>query len=154
MYIWDDLPQAGSCECHTVVLSATVPPRRSSDGDSITQCVAANKLAVGLGLLDDGLAARETEDAARPLGRVPLHAVAGRDLPEFAVVAEDPDVGRVRQLAVVRGRAEVRLALRPGERVQALACGRGVGGRSRRPSGRRGGRRRRGSGAGNALGVV
>lgn len=72
-------------------------------GDSNTQCVAANKLAVSLGLLDDGLAARETEDAARPLGRVPLHAVTGRDLPEFTVVAEDLDVGRVRQLAVVRG---------------------------------------------------
>lgn len=72
-------------------------------GDSNTQCVAANNLAASLGFLDDGLAVRETEDATRLLGRLPLHAIGGRDLPEVAVVVEDPDVGRVRQLAVVRG---------------------------------------------------
>lgn len=99
---------------------------------SHTQGMSTNSLAVGLGKPDDGLAARETEDVARPLGRVPLHAVRRGDLAEIARVGQDADVRGVTELAVVRRGTEVRLALRSDERVEAGVDGRRARRRARR----------------------
>ena len=92
--------------------------------------VSAEELPVRLREVRDLLPARERERPARRLRRVPLHAVRGRDLAKLLVVVEDRGVCGVRELAVVRRGAEVELAGRLRESVEAGA-GRSGSGRGR-----------------------
>ncbi len=89
------------------------------------QGVTAYALVVGLGEVDDLVAAAEVELALLRLGGVPLHRVAGRDHAELA--AQDGGVRGVGEFRIVGGRTEV-AALGLRQLVQ--------GARARRESGR------------------
>ncbi len=98
--------------------------------------LTSKKLAVLLSKAGNGITLREGEGSARGLGGVlqthvhfsflvrscqnvyPFHAVTGSNLTEHRAVTKSANIGRVGQLRVVRGSAEVQFSLRFSKRVQ------------------------------------